>query len=512
MSEKYIPNQKGSDRLQKKRFIKNGMILVITSLLIRSMGLLFRSFLSEQLGAEGMGLYQLALSVYMVFVLVSSSGVSMCSTRLFADYSAAGDRGKAIGSVQKCMVFSFVSGVMLSILLYASSDVIAECLLQDSRASLPLKLLSPSLPFLAVSAAVRGYFLARRKTLPTSGEQLLEQLSEICIFILLFSLHRPESLTEACCMTVSGTAAAEGLSFVYSLILFFADRRRLSVTAEKTDGFVKKMLPLYLPVTANACLRSGLSAAENALIPSGLQKFGFTSRDAISRYGIISGMTMTALVFPSVLILPFAMLIVPEIAEIRVSSSPKTIRRISEVMITRTLQFALPVTVWMMFFGIPLCKLLFKNEEAGIYLMLLSPVVPFMYLDSVVDGILKGLNEQTSYFVFNTIDSILRVILTALLLPLFGIAGVIAVIIISELLNTLMSLARLIRLTKLRLSLTEAVLLPLMTALIPCLTLQICPCLPHLGADVLCKLTLCSAFCVLIHFGLKKTKPSFAAL
>ena len=78
--------------MQKKRFIKNGMILVITSLLIRSMGLLFRSFLSEQLGAEGMGLYQLALSVYMVFVLVSSSGVSMCSTRLFADYSAAGDR------------------------------------------------------------------------------------------------------------------------------------------------------------------------------------------------------------------------------------------------------------------------------------------------------------------------------------------------------------------------------------------------------------------------------------
>ena len=194
------------------------------------------------------------------------------------------------------------------------------------------------------------------------------------------------------------------------------------------------------------------------------------------------------------------------------SSSPKSIRRISEVMITRTLQFALPVTVWMMFFGIPLCKLLFKNEEAGIYLMLLSPVVPFMYLDSVVDGILKGLNEQTSYFVFNTIDSILRVILTALLLPLFGIAGVIAVIIISELLNTLMSLARLIRLTKLRLSLTEAVLLPLITALIPCLTLQICPCLPHQGADVLCKLTLCSVFCVLIHFGLKKTKPSFAAL
>ena len=133
------------------------------------------------------------------------------------------------------------------------------------------------------------------------------------------------------------------------------------------------------------------------------------------------------------------------------------------------------MTVLFIFYAIPLCRVLFGSDDAGKFLVLLAPVVPFMYLDSVVDAVLKGLDEQTSYFVFNAIDSVIRVALTYILLPFYGIYGVIAVITISELLNTLMSMWRLIKVTKLRISIGNDIILPLLTILLPCLLINIVP-------------------------------------
>ena len=480
--------------MEKRVYLKNGITLAVTALTIRSIGMVFRSFLCRTIGAEGIGLYQLILSIYVVFAAVSSSGVSLCATRLYADYTAAGDSGRAFYAVKRCLRLSAGLGLTAGILLWLTAEPAARWLLRDGRAAASLKWLAPSLPFLSVSACIRGYFLARRKTLPASAEQLLEQLLEIGCFVLLFSLHRPHNLTEACAMTVIGVTAAEAFSLVLSWGLYRWDIRHLSAVCVPFKGVGRQMLPIFLPVCANACLRSGLSAVENTLIPLGLQRYGCTESQALSKYGIISGMSMMVLVFPSVLILPFASLIVSEVAEVRVRHYPKAVRHISEVMLRRTLQLALPVMVVFLFYAEPLCLLLFGNTEAGRYLTLLAPVVPFMYLDSVVDALLKGLNEQTGYFIFNTIDSVVRVLLTLVLLPWMGMSGVITVIIVSELLNTLLSLWRLVSITRLRLSLLKDLLWPLVCILLPCLLLRLVPCGTPSGVDLLLRLGICGLF------------------
>lgn len=446
-----------------------------SALLIRCLGMTFRVFLVNTIGAEGVGLYQLIMSLYLFFASASTAGITLCATRLFGDLYAKGKPGQARYAVERCMVIALLTGAVLGGLMFVLSEPCALWVLHEEGAAPALRLLAPSLPFMAASACVRGYFTARRKTLPTCMEQVLEQLIEMGVLAAVFALQPPQNTGDACCRAVLGTSMAELLSFFYSLCCYRIDSNRLHCRKERLPSLWKRLLPVAAPVTANACLRSGLSAAENALIPRGLEKYGYQSRAALTQYGIISGMSMTVLVFPSVLILPFAVLIIPEIADAAVLHNRREIRHISGRMLHLTMLYSLPITVVLLFHGIPLCRLLFGNEQAGVYLSVLAPVIPLMYLDSVVDGILKGLNEQTSYLIFNTVDSVLRVILTCVLLPLFGIWGVIAVIIISELLNTLMSLFRLLRVTSLRLSLRNSLFLPLLCILLPCCLLRLLP-------------------------------------
>ncbi len=486
--------------IQKRLFLKNGIIMVCSALLIRIAGMIFTVFLSGRIGAEGLGLYRLIVSVYFFFASAASAGISLTMTRLFGDYLSKGESGKARFCARKCMVISFMIGAVLCGVMLASSGFISEHLLKDSRTAPALLLLAPSLPFMAVSACVRGYFAARRKTLQTSGEQLLEQVIEMGVFAAAYTLAAPQNIGDACVTAVAGTTAAEIISFFYSLVCYALDIRKLRCKPEKVSGIGRVILPIALPVSANSFLRSGLSAIENILIPFGLKRSGSSSSMALSQYGILSGMAMPVLIFPSVLILPFASLIIPEMAELNIGKRKKGIRHIAEKMFSLTVCYSILITAIFLFFAQDISELLYHNTDAGYFISLLAPVVPFMYLDSVADGMLKGLNEQTSYFVSNLIDSVIRVILTYLLLPEYGIMGMAAVIIISELLNTLMSLARLIQVTELNVAVGKNIIRPALCALLPCLTVSALPRTLPLPADTAIKLLFCCVtYCAALY-------------
>lgn len=477
--------------IKRSLFIRNGIILASSAIVIRSISMLFRVFLAEKTGAEGLGLYQLVISIYLVFVTTASSGVCLCTTRLFTELSAKGKSSQARYAAEYCMLLSFIIGLSGGTILFAGADLAAVQLLHDSRAAPSLRLLSTGLPFLAVSSCIRGYFLARRNSLQPSCEQLLEQLIETGSFAVVLSLCRTADISDTCCIAAAGTAAAEAVSFLYSILCYRADIRKTGLMRERLPGIVKTAAPLLLPVSANALTRSGLSAAENALIPCGLKKLGMNSSAALSQYGMISGMAMPVLIFPSVLILPFASLIIPEISEARAKSRTSSIRRITERTVASVLYYSLPVTVILIYFSSPLCGALFGSRDAGRFLAMLAPVVPFMYLDSAVDAILKGLNEQMSYFIFNTIDSLIRVMLTAILVPVCGVYGITAVIIISELLNTSLSLLRLVQVTSFRVSIIRTAVIPCLLSAGACLLTELFPLIGSEMTDMIIKISFC---------------------
>lgn len=456
----------------KRQFLINGFWLTATTLIARTMGMFFRVYMSNSIGAEAIGLYQLILTVFFFAVTFSTTGVSLLVTRLVTEAIAKDEQAKVKYIIKRCMAISVNLSLIAAVALYWFAQPIGENLLGDSRTTLALKVLAPGLPFMAVSACFRGYFYARRTVLKTASEQLLEQIVEIGLFAVLVTTMAPMGIEYACCAVAIGTTVAEVVSFGYSLLLYKLDIKKQRLKEEKMQGFWKKAVQIALPVTVSACLRAGLSTIENMLIPVGLKKSGSSYEKSLADYGSITGMVMPVITFPSVFLYSFSMLMIPEVSQAYSTLRKKSIQYMTTRVLRFIFLFSIPTAVVFFFFAGDLGMMIYGSKDIGIYMCLLAPIVPLMYLDGVVDGLLKGLNEQMHYLSYNLIDSVVKVVLIIILLPKMGIMGLIIVMYVSTVLNTGLSLLRLLKVTEIHIKFFDWIVKPLTAALLPCVSLR----------------------------------------
>ena len=206
--------------MRKKTFLVNAAVLTSAMLLSRVIGLSFRVYMSSKIGSEGIGLFQLISTIFLFASTFATSGISLSVTRMVTDALAAKQFQKARSIVKKSLLVGLAFSVIIGCALFFSAEAVGTKVLKDSRSVLPLKILAPSLPFMAVSACFRGYFFAVRRAVKTASEQLLEQIAEIGIFALLINHLAPMGLEYACSAIVLGTTGAEIFSCLYSFLLY----------------------------------------------------------------------------------------------------------------------------------------------------------------------------------------------------------------------------------------------------------------------------------------------------
>lgn len=430
-----------------KRFLFNALVLTATSLLMRTIGVSFNVFISNKLGAAGVGLFQLVMSVYTFAVTVATSGINLATTRLVTEELANGSETGAKKAVRRCLAYSILFGTGAAVGLFFFADSIGTALLGDVRTVKSLYALSVSLPFIAMSAVLSGYFTAVRRVVKSASAQLFEQLIRISAAVILLNLLAPGGIEYACLAIVAGGSLAESLSFCYQFLLYRIDRRRYRAGRKAGERLTRRMLGIALPVAVSAYARSALTTIEHILIPPRLRAFGYSKEEALARYGVVHGMVLPVLLFPSAFLTAFSSLLVPELAECNVRKDHRQIHTIISSVLHVTLIFAIGVSGIFLAFPGELGLAIYQNAEAGMYLMVFAPLVIVMYLDSVVDGMLKGLNQQVSSMQYNVIDSLVSVGMVYFLIPVCGIGGYVAVIFVSEMLNGFLSLNRLIRVT-----------------------------------------------------------------
>lgn len=455
--------------LNKKVFLINSAVLVSAALLARIIGIVFRVYMSNKIGAGGIGLYQLISIIYFFIVTLVTQGVSLSVTRMVTDSLSLGDCRRAKRVTYLCIAFAAALSLICSLALFFGASFIGEFILKDTRAVLSLKILSVSLPFMAVSSCFRGFFLATRSILKSASEQLLEQVIEIAVFAVLIGRLLPLGIEYACCAIVIGTTVSEVISCIYSYFLFLNEKRKVLRDSDVADRkpFVREFMSTFAPVTGSATMRSGLSIIENVMIPKGLLKYGASYDKSLASYGLINGMVMPVITFPSAFLMSFSLLLIPEFSEANMLSKTKDIISITGRVFEITFYFSIFISGMFVCFGRELGLLIYNNETAGIYIAVLAPILPLMYLDSIVDGMLKGLGESFSYFKYNLIDSVIRVILIFILIPVMGINGLIVVIFVSEILNSTLSILKLMRVASLRMDVMKWIIKPVLAVFFP---------------------------------------------
>ncbi len=429
--------------MQHRRLIYNTALLTFSSLLMSGIGMAFQVWLAARIGTAGIGLYQLTLSVSNLAATFAISGIRFATTRLVAEELGREEPGGIRAAMRRCLAYAAFFGVAALLILYFLAEPLAYLAIRDARTVFSLQLAAFSMPCIALCSAMSGYFTACGRVWKPTLVHLLEQLSGVLLVACALNRVGVGDIERSCAAVTFGRLAADMLSLLLMALVYRLDRRHHFEETPNVGHLTERMLRLALPLAVSAYARSALSTLQHLLVPRGLRASGFSADRALSGYGVLQGMVLPVLYFPSCLLGSLAELIVPELTEAQMQGDRPAIRRLVRRLLRASLGYSLSVSLFLFLCAQPLAFYLYQSSQAGEFIRLLAPLVPVMYTDMTVDGCLKGLGEQLWSMGVNIAEALLGLLLVWQLLPRYALAGWIAILYITEGFNFILSVFRL---------------------------------------------------------------------
>jgi len=448
-----------------KRLLYNTLLLTAAAMFMRAVAVSFQVYLAGVIGAAGIGLFGLIASTQLLALTVAISGIRFATTRLVSEELGRGNPRSVPQVMRRCMMHALFFGLLASTLLFFGADFIGRVWIGDVRAVLSLRILSVSLPFVAVFASLNGYFIAVSRVIKSAGVSVFEQILKVSFVVLLFLLRTPTGLEAALATVVLGSVSAEILSSLLLFVLYLHDRHKLNRAGKPGKNLTRRLLSISMPLAGSTYARSALNTLQHMLVPRGLRRSGIDTESALASYGLVHGMALPVILFPSAMFYAVAELIVPELTAAQVRSDQARI----DYLASKLLRFSLYVSIGLgglfLAFSGELGQVIYPTAPGvGPYIRIFAFLMPIMFLDSITDGMLKGLGQQVYSMGVNIADSLLSVILVYLLLPIFAIRGFIFMVFFTECFNFLFSLRRVTQIAQIRLRLAD-ILKPVLSAL-----------------------------------------------
>lgn len=449
----------------RKSFMSGAVILMAAGLVARLFGFVYRIYLSNLIGAEGMGLYQLIVPVYTAVVLTITAGITIAVSRMVAEQKARNNTANP-GRITACALGVVVAaGTAVSVFMLLYEDFISSGVLGDERTHDALLVLVPCLPAVVAAAALKGYFYGIQQVAPTAISQVVEQMVKFGV-LMLCSPGIAEKGPEYACAVATLSAAIGEIANLLVLMAVFAVRKRRSRKNGLTGKPMRKrriiidLLKAAVPVSANRLVISTLSAAELIMIPAMLAAGGLDERSSMEAFGRLSGMALPLIMFPSLVTNSLATTLVPAISE---SVSLKKFRAVN-YQISKSIQatFILGTIFSAIFICYPdeIGALVYRRERIGDLLFMLSFSCVFVYLQQTLTGVLNGLGKQGVLLRNTIIGSILRIAAVYFLIPAFGIRSYIFSFTISLIVTESLNLTAINKITGLVFDLREWLLKP----------------------------------------------------
>jgi len=423
--------------MNTKKLVRDTLILTAVSLLMRGVGLVFSSFLSESIGAEGLGLLELILSVCGFAVSMAGSGIKLTTIRLTVSAQAQGMSVKR--TVKMCFAYALIPASVAAILLISFAPMAAR-MIGQIKAAICFRLYAVSLPFISLSCALSGYFTAVRKATAYAAVTTGEQLFRIGLTSVLLTVFLPYGVVSACAAVVFGQCIAEALSVLVTFIIYL--RQRKNDNGMGRPRF-KELLSIALPDSVSSNLRSALVTVRQILIPKTLKQSGISATQGLAAYGVVQGMALPVINFAGCIPSVFSGLLIPEIAECVAKDNKKRAEKLMLKALRYTFLFSCAVAAVLYGFAPQIGRLLYPDSNAAFYIRLLAPIIPVSYVDMTTDGILKGLGLQLDSMRFNIIEAAVCLSMVLVLVPIWGVWGYVAMIFTGEILNFGLSINRL---------------------------------------------------------------------
>lgn len=432
-----------SDSIRRHPLIAGTMLLTIAGVLSRVIGFFYRIFLSQKIGAEGMGIYQLTAPIYILTISVTSSAIQTAISRFVAQaavstnacnnapagFSPYGRRkfprrhGRTGFCNESCylsggLILSLALSFLCTFVLYRFAEPIALHFLEEPRCAPLLKIIALSIPFGAVHSCINGYFYGLKKTFVPATSQLLEQIVRVAGVWLFFEISMEKYQTISLNLVAWGIVAGELAAMLFSISFV-----RLKKTHGSRMQAMEQIFFLSLPLTANRVMVNLLQSMEAVMLPGQLRLYGYSTSQSLSVYGVLTGMALPMILFPSVLTNSVSVMLLPLIAEAQEKQEKSYIMDAIKKTCFYSLLLGFSCTLFFLISGKWIGSVLFSNELAGTFIVTLGWICPFLYLSTMLHSILNGLGKTTSTFFLNILGLGIRIAFVLFVIPLAGIKG-----------------------------------------------------------------------------------------
>lgn len=421
--------------------IKGTLILTFSSLITKIMGFFYKIFLSHAIGAKGLGIYQLVFPLYALMMTLAASGIQTAISRFCSASFSSRKPQKAWGYFLSGTIFSCSISIFLSFILYRYADVFSLYLIKEVQCASLLRIAAFSLPTATLHNCINSWYYAKKQTAIPAISHLLEQAVRILISWSLYQTLTAQHLSIDPSVAVLGMAAGEAAACIYSVLFFWLQNRKtFFFSLSMYQGCARELFALSAPLTMNRLILSALQSLESILIPQQLVLSGMSSPLALEVYGILTGMSIPFLLFPSSLTTSASTILLPVVAADQASGKQTTIQTTVEKTIQYCLMLGMFCTVFFFSCGEDLGNAVFHNDKAGEYLQTLAFLCPFFYLTGTLSTILTGLGKTGLCLLQNILGVAIRIACILFLVPHMGMSGYLWGLLLGQFIVTLLGI------------------------------------------------------------------------
>ena len=373
-------------------------LVTVFSIIERLLGFIYRIFLSRYLGSEGVGIYQISLSVIGLLMTLTASGIPITISRIMVKHNSLKNQENSYKTVSAGIILSLVLSIPIVTLFWFLPNTFSF-IFTDKRCFTLLRIVLPGVVITSVYAVIRGYFWGKKKFLTYSLIELAEEVIMLIFGIILVT--QATSMMEG--VTQAGYAVLYSyiFSFVTALIFFFSSGGKL----RSPKGELKPLIVSATPITTMRTVTSLINTLIAIILPARLVLSGVSHTNALASFGELSGMSIPLIYIPSTLIGSIALVLVPELSNNFYQNKIVTLKNNIEQAIKCSIFISCMIIPVFLSMGREIGVMVYNNLQAGIYIERATLIMFPMCITLISTSILNSLNLERKTLLYYLIGA-----------------------------------------------------------------------------------------------------------
>ncbi|MDR0569773.1 MAG: polysaccharide biosynthesis protein [Clostridiales Family XIII bacterium] len=406
-------------------FMKGAVVLAAAGAVIKALGAVFRIPLGNMIGDGGMGYYQAAYTIYVMFLTLSNSGLPVSISRLVSERVAVGNRRGAHRVFKVSFILMGFIGTVSFLVCFFGADALLSRFPNMGGAAMAVRAIAPALLIVPLMASFRGYFQGMQNMKPTANSQITEQFFRVASGLSLAYLFLPSGLEAASAGAASGASVGAAFGLLAVALIYALSRKSLKAAMGRADGRLGEegagasqaggsagglqeeptrgiLLGIFLiavPITVGAAIMPIMNFIDLAFITNRLSAIGWAAADVKDVYGQFTGFANPLINLPQILTQAVAMSLVPAVAAAYKRGDVEFMRHNIQLGLRTAVIIGLPCAFGIMALSEQILLVLYPSKQgaamgAAPFLFILAFGIIFLSMVQTLTGVLQGVGRQ----------------------------------------------------------------------------------------------------------------------